>query len=480
VNHLIILGASGDLAARLLLPALYRLEARRDLEDLHIIGYGLEAWSKKEFVAHVRKALDGNDGMEEEVWERLAGRLDYRSGDLTPKALRALPSDESAGATVYYLALPPGLFPEAATGIAEAGLSGGGEHRLVVEKPFGTDLRSARELNAELHRHWDETSIFRIDHFLGKETVQNLMVMRFANRSLEPLLCAAHVDHVQITVAETLGLEGRYRYYDGIGALRDMIQNHLMQLFCLSAMEAPSIWDPTVLRDHKVEILRAVRRPTAPVDTWASRGQYGGGTLQEERVPAYRDEPHIDPRSRTETFAAVRLQVDNWRWEGVPFYLRSGKRLGASCSEIAYRFRQPPTQLFEETPLASASPNWLVFRLGHPEGVDLFLQAKRPGLELEADLTRLHADYGDDRTEATAYEQLLLDVLEGDHTPFLRVDEVEEAWRLLDPILGAWKTGDPEIYGAGTSGPSGQDRILLPGHAWRPIRSPDTRSPGTT
>jgi len=469
----VILGASGDLAARLLFPALYRLEARDAIDQLRIVGYGLESWSTDRFLGHVRKQLgeEGNVEVKGDVWNRISGRMEYKSGDLDAESLRALRTNEESGTTVYYLALPPGLFPKAATGLVEAGLTGSGEQRLVVEKPFGTDLASARKLNEELHRNWDEESIFRIDHYLGKETVQNLVVMRFSNRILEPLLCSTHVDHVQITVAETLGLEGRYRYYDGIGALRDMIQNHLLQLFCLSAMEAPSIWNPKVLRDHKVEVLRSVRRDTAGVENWAARGQYGAGTLDGARVPAYRDEPHIEDDSRTETFAAVRLTVDSWRWEGTPFYLRSGKRLGARVSEIAYRFRQPPARLFEETPLAISEANWLVFRIGEPEGVDLILQAKKPGLELEADLTRLHADYGEGSgREASAYEQLLLDVLEGDHTPFLRVDEVEDAWEILDPVLEAWKTGDPEIYAAGSAGPSGQDRILLPGHAWRPIR----------
>ena len=295
--------------------------------------------------------------------------------------------------------------------------------------------------------------------------------MRFANRVFEPLLCAKHVDQVQITVAETLGVEGRYRYYDGIGALRDMIQNHLMQLFCLAAMEPPAVWDPEVLRDHKVEVLRSVRTSADAVEKWAARGRYDSGEIDGQPVVGYLAEPGIEDDSTTETFAAVRLQVDNWRWQGVPFYLRSGKRLATSVSEIAYRFKEPPTHLFHQTPLASSEPNWLVFRLSQPEGVDLFVQTKTPGLEMSAELSRLHADYGSG-AETTAYEQLLLDVLEGDHTPFLRVDEVDNAWRLLDPVLDAWKTGEPAGYASGSDGPSSQDQILLDGHRWRQL-APD-------
>jgi glucose-6-phosphate 1-dehydrogenase len=470
MTHLVILGASGDLAARLLMPALYRLEERTAIGNLRIIGQGLEKWSREEFLRHTKESLAKQGHIKEAVWRRLAEKTDYIRGDLSCDSLKSIQFKDKSGVTVYYLALPPGLFPKAASNIAVAGLADSGEARLVVEKPFGIDLHSAQQLNQELHRHWDEGSVFRIDHFLGKETVQNLMVMRFTNRIFEPILCANHVDHVQITVAETIGLEGRYRYYDGIGALRDMIQNHLIQLFCLAAMEAPAIWSPNVLRNHKVEVLRSVRHSDANVDAWAARGQYGAGTHDGGKVPAYVDEPHIKSGSRTETFAAVRLNVDNWRWEGVPFYLRSGKRLGASFSEIAYRFRRPPARLFKETPEAPTKANWLVFQISDPQCIDLFLEAKQPGLELEADHLRLHAEYGKGRgVEATAYEQLLLDVLEGDHTPFLRVDEVEEAWRILDPVLESWKSGEPEIYAAGTEGPSSQRRILLPGHAWRPI-----------
>jgi len=463
----VIFGASGDLAARLLYPALYRLEERGLLDEVRLVATALEDWTLAAFLGQVDTALAAHR-TEPAPLERLRRRFSYQQGDLTPHAaaeLAPLLSETNA----YYLALPPGFFPTAAAAIAESGITQAGRHRLVVEKPFGTDGASAAALEDDLHRYWDERQIFRIDHYLGKETVQNLSVMRFANRVIEPLLRAEHVDQVQITVAETLGVEGRYRYYDGIGALRDMIQNHLMQLFCLAAMDAPAVWDADVLRDHKVEVMRAVRRPAGPVTGWASRGQYTAGSLRGSPVPGYLEEPGISAGSATETFAAVRLQVDSWRWQGIPFYLRSGKRLGADLSEIAFRFREPPTQLFTKTMLADAEPNWLVLRLDQPEGIDLFVQTRAPGTEMAAESSRLHTDFGSATEGVTAYEQLLLDVLEDDHTSFLRVDEVDWAWRILDCIIDEWSTGAPEPYQAGSSGPACQDSILLDGHAWRPL-----------
>ncbi len=450
MQTLVILGASGDLTRRLLVPALAGLERRRRLSSLRIAGYSLETWDDAAFVDHVHAAL-GEAGvvLDGDTWARLASRLCHRHGDLSGADLRQLRSLMD-GDAVFYLALPPAIFGDAAAGLAQAGLNDGGDvRRLVVEKPFGTDLASAEALNAAIHEHWREDQIFRIDHFLGKETVQNLMVVRFANRMLEPLLRTNHVDQVQITVAETLGLEGRWRYYDGVGALRDMLQNHLMQLFCLAAMEPPAVWDAGVLRDHKVEVLQATH-PLVDAAAWAARGQYTAGTEQGRSVPGYLEEPGVPGGSTTETFAALKLRVDTWRWNGVPFYLRSGKRLAADVSEIAFRFREPPTRLFHLTPLARAERNWLVFRLNRPEGIDVSLQAKQPGLELEAVTARLHSDYGTAGGDPSAYEQLLLDALEGDHTPFLRFDEAEWAWRLLDPVLAAWRDGHPGTYPAGT------------------------------
>ena len=336
---------------------------------------------------------------------------------------------------------------------------------------FGTDLQTALALNEQLHTHWREDQIYRIDHFLGKETVQNMLVFRFANRFIEPVLNSGHVDEIQITVAETLGVEGRSRYYDGIGALRDMVQNHLIQMMTFATMEPPALWDAEMIRDHKVEVLKSVHRVDPDVD--AVRGQYSAGLVDGEPHIAYRAEPGVDPVSHTDTFAAVQLHVDTWRWEGIPVLLRSGKRLAAKAHEVVFRFREPPTRLFRHTPLEHAEPNWLVFRMSPAECTELVVRTKQPGLELEARESVLRADYaGVDDREATAYESLLLDVLEGDHTPFLRFDEVEWSWRIVDPILTAWQHGAPEDYVAGSDGPAGQHRFLGPGHYWRPLQNP--------
>jgi glucose-6-phosphate 1-dehydrogenase len=339
----------------------------------------------------------------------------------------------------------------------------------VIEKPFGTDLTTAIALNEQLKKGWREDQIFRIDHFLGKETVQNILVFRFANRFVEPVLRADHIDEIQITVGETLGVEGRSRYYDGIGALRDMIQNHLVQMMTFSTMEPPALWDAEMIRDHKVEVLKAVR--TVNPDADAVRGQYTAGLVDGEPRIGYRAEPGVDPHSRTDTFAAIRLHLDTWRWEGVPILLRSGKRLAAKAHEVAYRFKEPPTRLFRHTPLAHPDPNWLVFRMSPKECTELVMRTKQPGLDLEARESILRAEYStaDDEREASAYEQLLLEVLNGDHTPFLRFDEVEWSWRIVQPILDAWKAGAPEDYVAGSDGPAGQHRFLGSGHAWRAL-----------
>ncbi len=469
---LVVLGASGDLAARLLFPALLSLERRERLADLRIIGYARQEWTNDQFHEELTAAMSGNVAdVDKKYFERFVERIDFHGGDISVESLRTLHSVID-GPAIFYLALPPGVFADAAETIAKAGLADetDGWRRLVIEKPFGTDLESALVLNEQLHTYWREDQIFRIDHFLGKETVQNILVFRFANRFVEPVLRAAHVDEIQITVAETLGVEGRSRYYDGIGALRDMIQNHLIQMMTISTMEPPALWDAEMIRDHKVEVLKAVRVVDPGAD--AVRGQYTAGLVDGKPVVGYRAEPGVDPTSRTETFAAVRLHLDTWRWEGVPVLLRSGKRLAAKAHEVAFRFREPPTRLFRHTPLEHADPNWLVFRMSPTERTDLVVRTKQPGLELEARESVLSASYvtdSDSDSEASAYEGLLLDVLEGDHTPFLRFDEVEWAWRIIDPVLKAWETGAPEDYVAGSDGPTDQHRFLGPGHAWRPL-----------
>ncbi|MGQ0826616.1 MAG: glucose-6-phosphate dehydrogenase [Actinomycetota bacterium] len=467
---LVVLGASGDLVTRLLFPALVSLEHRERLEDLRIIGYARQEWNTDEYHEFLRDAMASQvDGVPEKTFAMFVDRIEFHGGDVSVESLRALVPIVD-GPAVFYLALPPGVFADAAEKIAEAGLSDEtlGTRRLVIEKPFGTDLESALVLNEQLHRYWREDQVFRIDHFLGKGTVQNILVFRFANRFAEPIVRAAHVDEIQITVAETLGVEGRSRYYDGIGAVRDMIQNHLIQMMTLATMNPPALWDAEMIREHKVEVLRSVR-PVDP-DRDAVRGQYTTGLVEGIPRVGYRDEPGVDPHSRTETFTAVRLHLDDWRWEGVPVLLRSGKRLAAQAHEIAFRFREPPTRLFRHTPLEHAEPNWLVFQMSPKECIDIVVRTKQPGLELEARDTMLRAEYANEgENEAAAYESLLLDVLEGDHTPFLRFDEVEWAWRIVDPVLTAWRYGEPEPYVAGSDGPTAQHRFLDPGHSWRPL-----------
>jgi glucose-6-phosphate 1-dehydrogenase len=469
---LVVLGASGDLASRLLFPALLSLERRERLEDLRVVGYARQEWSSQQFHENLRASMAPHiPEVDEKYFERFVDRIDFHGGDISIDSLRALHTVLD-GPAIFYLALPPGVFADAAETIAKAGLAdeATGFRRLVIEKPFGTDLATALALNEKLHKYWREEQVFRIDHFLGKETVQNILVFRFANRFVEPLLRAAHVDEIQITVAETIGVEGRSRYYDGIGAMRDMIQNHLIQMMTISTMEPPALWDAEMIRDHKVEVLKAVRPVDAERD--AVRGQYTAGLVDGAPVVGYRAEPGVDPTSRTDTFAAVRLHVDTWRWEGVPVFLRSGKRLAAKAHEVAFRFKEPPTQLFRHTPLEHVDPNWLVFRMSPTERMDLVVRTKTPGLELEVRELVLSASYTHDAdlsVEASAYEGLLLDVIEGDHTPFLRFDEVEWSWRICEPILKAWTAGAPESYVAGSDGPTGQHRFLGPGDAWRPL-----------
>jgi glucose-6-phosphate 1-dehydrogenase len=470
---LVICGASGDLAGRLLLPALFHLERTGRLPALAIVGFSIEKWRTDEFQAHVRDRLQQfAPGFTDAIWQRFVKRLAYVSGDFSPQGTADL-ARAISGDAVFYLALPPKIFGDAATGLALAGLNQaqGAWRRLVVEKPFGVDLASARALNASVSEHWTESQVLRIDHFLGKETAQNLLVFRLANGFVEPLLNSRYVEQVQITAAETLGLEGRVSYYDGAGALRDMLQNHLMQLFTLAALEPLPVWEADVLREHKVEVLRAVRPiPAKDVARFSVRGQYAKGRSGHADVPGYLEEQGIRSGSTTETFAALKLYVDNWRWKGVPFYLRSGKRLASNLTEVAFQFREPPRTLFREIADAKLDPNWLVFRIKPDEAVDLVAFAKKPGLSLETRPVTLHTPYlAAEEVEFAAYEQLLLDAIEGDRSPFIRYDEVDFAWQLLQPVLDAWKSGAPEAYAAGSEGPAAADALLERGHRWRPL-----------
>jgi len=479
----VIFGATGHLATTKLLPALYHLEQAGRLPAVtNFIAYARREWDDATWLAHVEATLRGSlaDKFDREIYGRFARRCSYVRGDLhDTEGYRRLLEEISKPKTgvcsnlVFYLAIKPSDFGTVAEQLAAVGLNRPrGLHRLVVEKPFGEDLESARVLNEVLHRHFDEHQIFRIDHYLGKETVQNLLVFRFANLMVEPLWNRNYIDHVQITVAECAGVETRAGYYDQVGALRDMLQNHLMQLLTLAAMEPPPALEADALRDEKVKVLRSIRPiPRRALHAHAFRAQYAAGNMGGRQVPGYQQEAGVEPDSVTETFVAAKLLIDNWRWRGVPFYLRTGKRLARQQSMIAIRFKHPPQQLFQETPLENMDPNWIVLRLQPAESMHLEIHARQPGLGLHTRMIQMNAGYrGDGERAIDAYEALLLDVIRGDATNFIRFDEVEWAWRVVDPVLKFWAQERDFIhtYPAGSWGPEEANRLFeWEYQAWR-------------
>ena len=484
---LVIFGATGDLTRRKLLPAVWRLFREGLLpECFAVVGFALEALSDAEFRARMRAAVEEFDGAPDDAeWARFAERLSYvgssfeEADGFTRLAGRLAEADRvcgSGGNRLYYLAVPPGAVEQVVEQLGQAGLvaASGGEtwSRIVVEKPFGRDLESARALNAVLRRCFDESQVYRIDHYLGKETVQNLLVFRFANVIWEAVWNRNYVDHVQITVSETVGVERRAGYYERAGALRDMVQSHLLQLLMLVAMEPPSSYDPDSIRSEKVKVLRAVRPVVAQgAGVEAVRGQYASGVVKGGAAAGYREEPGVGEGSRTETFAALRLWVEDWRWAGVPFYLRTGKRLPEKVSEVAVHFRPAPHPILDTVEGDCPEPNVLVLRIQPDEGISLFFEAKVPGLRGPLHPVSMDFRYQTSFTGPSpgAYERLLLDAMQGDATLFARCDEVEAAWALVDPILRAWEAGgEPESYPAGSWGPDGADRLLAAaGRAWR-------------
>ena len=471
--NFVIFGATGNLASNKLLPALYRLELAGKLpEGLNFIAFGRREWDDPALRNHVREQLVRSVKAEGERLDHFIARFDYLRGELHDaeayarlKALLAKPKLGSCSNIVFYLAIKPDDFPSVIKNLDAVGLSEPrGQHRIVVEKPFGQDIESARVLNELLHRYFDESQVFRIDHYLGKETVQNLLVFRLANTLIEPLWNRNFIDHVQITVAESMGIEQRADYYDKAGALRDILQNHLIQLLTLMTMEPPAALEADVLRDEKVKVLRSIR-PIArqAVHAHAFRAQYAAGVVDGREVAGYQNEPGVGPGSVTETFACAKLYIDNWRWRVVPFYLRTGKRLKQAMSMIALRLRHPPQQLFRETPLETLEPNWIVLSIQPEESMHMEIHAKEPGLNMNTRVVRLNAGYRRaDEYSLDAYDALLLDVIEGDRSLFIRFDEVEWAWRVVDPVLKHWAQERDFIhtYPAGSWGPEESNRLF--------------------
>ena len=485
---LVIFGATGDLAARKLLPAVYNLRRGGLLpERFHAIGIGRRESGDDAFRAHARQAINSysRTGIDGDTWQGLEPRLEFLRGNLDDPSLyeslaeriAKLDDDGPPAQRVFYLAVSPSFFATIAQSLAAAGLADETKapSRLMIEKPFGHDLESALALNEEISSAFDESQVFRIDHYLGKETVQNLQVMRFANGILEPVWNRRYVEHVQITMAEDIGIGRRAGYYDSAGAIRDVIQNHLMQLLALTAMEAPVRFDANTVRDEKVKLLRSVRRYTAAeVPDYVVRGQYGAGWIGGEEVPAYVDEEGVPNDSRTDTYVAMRVEVDNWRWAGTPFYLRCGKRLPRRVTEIAVQFRPVPHLPFARSDLADVEPNQLVLSVQPDEGASLRLVAKVPGQSMNVRPVQMEFKYGTSflGDSPEAYERLLHDALLGDATLFTRADEVDEEWRIIEPILERWSSDaqGPETYEAGSQGPAESDRLLaVRGRTWRQI-----------
>ena len=463
----VIFGASGDLTHRKLIPALHNLHVEgRVPEATSIIGTSRSKFTDDEFKESVRGAIEEHSRIEltQDAWDHLSYDMSYVPGDVTDDDLfrrlrerleRVDEDHQTRGNRVWYLATLPRFFSTIVEQIAKHGLRDtGGWQRVVVEKPFGYDLASANELNAQISARFEENEIFRIDHYLGKETVQNLLVFRFANAIFEPIWNRHYVDHVEITVAEDMGVGTRGSFYEQVGALRDVGQNHLLQLLTLIAMEPPVSWEPDAIRDEKVQVLKAVRRWTpGDCDQIVARGQYEG----------YRDEDGVDPKSATETLMAAKLKIDNWRWADVPFYVRTGKKMPAKTTQIRIEFQRVPHLLFAKTAVEELEPNALVIRIQPDEGFSLTFGAKAPTHEINVETATMDFSYEMHFGSGTpeAYERLLLDAMLGDQTLFTRSDEIEEAWAIVDPMIQYWaRGGKPGTYQPGTWGPRSADEIF--------------------
>ncbi|HYY30157.1 MAG TPA: glucose-6-phosphate dehydrogenase [Chthoniobacterales bacterium] len=485
---LVIFGASGDLTKRKLLPSLYNLASYHLMPaDFCIIGVARRPLTDDVFRDQLGKDLAelGTQPVDPNLWDRFRGRISYCSGDfdnpvtykkLTEALANAEKEFKTSGNVVFYLSVQPDYFATICKQLSDAGLLAEGNgrwRRVIIEKPFGHDLTSARLLSTQLTSVLQEHQIYRIDHYLGKETAQNLLVFRIGNAIFEPVWNRRYVDHVQLTVAESIGVEGRGAFYESAGAFRDVMQNHMFMLLALVAMEPPTTLEGEAIRNEKVKLLRSIRR-TTPEEALKNtvRGQYGEGMVGGKKVPGYRQEPNVDPESTVETFAAVKLMIENWRWAGVPFYLRSGKRLPKRSTKIVFRFKTPPLSLFASNEADPIAPNYLIFSIQPEEGITLQVRAKIPGPTICTRSVRLEFDYNQfgDRQPTTGYEKLLYDCMVGDASLFHRSDMVEAAWEAAAPILEAWHNSPPTDfpnYAAGTWGPEGATQLLAnDGHHW--------------
>jgi len=483
---LVILGGAGDLSHKKLLPALYNLTLDGALgPKFAILGFSLETLDDEQYRLFAHSGIEAfsRRKLTESGWSKFAPLLHFVSGSFMEAAdyqklkqrLAEIDSQFGTGGNqVFYFAIPPQFIDQCSAGLTQAGLIGPadgnrGFTRVVIEKPIGHDLASAAEINNQLARHFDESQIFRIDHYLGKETVENLMVLRFANAIFEPIWTSRFVDHVQITVAEQEGVGTRAAYYDKAGALRDMVQSHLLQVLCMIAMEAPRSTHPDAVRDAKRDVLLSLR-PFEPADAdkVVVRGQYEQGLVNGEKVPAYRAEEHIPPDSTTETFVALKCYIENWRWAGVPFYLRTGKRMSRRASEIAIYFKRVPRILYNTRPAPALPANVLSIRIQPDEGLSLNIVGKQPGAPLR--LGPVKVDFHNATTSPEAYETLLRDIIAGDQTLFMRRDTVEAAWQFIQNIIDYWAVdgSEPFPYPAGSSGPTeAAVMIARDGRAWR-------------
>jgi glucose-6-phosphate 1-dehydrogenase len=483
----VIFGATGDLTKRKLMPALCRLLHLGCLDSVHILGVGRSAMTDDAFQTMVHEALEDSDKIEqldEQQWREFSKRLHYMAVELDNEnmyqdisaRLEELAREGASKNRLFYLATPPSLFSQIVKCLGKSGLAKEDERwsRIVIEKPFGRDLESAKALNAEILQVFKESQVYRIDHYLGKETVQNILVFRFGNSMFEPIWNRNYVEYVEITAAETVDVGTRAGYYEEAGALRDMVANHLLQLLTLTAMEPPVAFDADNVREEKVQVLRSTRRlkPEQVADRTV-RAQYGPGEIEGEKVKGYKEAEGVKADSQTETYAAIEFQISNWRWSGVPFYVRTGKSLGRHVTEIAVHLKRTPQALFARTPDEEMDPNVISLRLQPNEGITVTFGAKRPGFKMQTATVHMEFCYksGFGVESPDAYEMLLLDVMQGDATLFIRSDEVEGQWRLITPIEEAWtSTGQPKIatYEAGSDGPSEADDLpARNGHRWR-------------